>query len=293
MEKHYKQVEFKELICPSCGNVFLGKGKTKYCSPRCKRSAQKKRNKSGVSVTSDIKICKKCGKKYSGQNHKYCSRECFLKRNLSISPDGIILKKCTKCKQIKPVDENYYHSKISFDGFMSQCKICNNENHKQWMSTKRGKRLIRESKNRNIETIRQYNKKILPDRREAEKIRRKTDLSFALKNRIRILMYHSLRSTKNGHKWQELVGYSIKDLRHHLEKQFTEGMTWERFLNGEIHIDHKIPVSIFNFTNPEHLDFQRCWALKNLQPMWAKENISKSNKLQKSFQPALAIGEIS
>jgi len=55
-------------------------------------------------------------------------------------------------------------------------------------------------------------------------------------------------------------------------------------------LDYKIPVSVFNFTTPEHEDFTRCWSLKNLQPMWAKENMSKSAKLEKHFQPRLALG---
>lgn len=45
------------------------------------------------------------------------------------------------------------------------------------------------------------------------------------------------------------------------------------------HIDHKLPVASFNFDSPEHLDFKKCWALENLQPLWAKENISKGAKV--------------
>ena len=102
-------------------------------------------------------------------------------------------------------------------------------------------------------------------------------------------MYTSLRQVKNGRKWQELTGYSLDDLRRHIEKQFKKGMTWERFLAGEIHIDHKIPVSAFNFDSPDHIDFKRCWALKNLQPMWANDNQVKHAKLEKHFQPSLLL----
>ena len=64
-------------------------------------------------------------------------------------------------------------------------------------------------------------------------------------------------------------------------------MIWGNY--GDWHIDHKIPISAFNFTKPEHEDFKRCWALSNLQPLWAKDNISKNAKLEKHFQPSLAI----
>lgn len=66
-------------------------------------------------------------------------------------------------------------------------------------------------------------------------------------------------------------------------------MTWEKYLEGKIHIDHKTPKTVFNFTQPEHEDFKRCWALSNLQPMWANENWSKGTKLTKHFQPSLLL----
>ena len=102
-------------------------------------------------------------------------------------------------------------------------------------------------------------------------------------------MYHSLRHIKNGRKWQALAGYTISELRKHLEKRFTEGMTWELFLSGRIHIDHIIPITAFNYKTSEDRDFKRCWALKNLRPMWANENISKSDRLVKHFQPSLLV----
>jgi hypothetical protein len=54
-------------------------------------------------------------------------------------------------------------------------------------------------------------------------------------------------------------------------------MTWENY--GKWHIDHKRPIASFNFTSYEDPEFKECWALNNLQPMWAKENMSKGNKI--------------
>ena len=44
------------------------------------------------------------------------------------------------------------------------------------------------------------------------------------------------------------------------------------------HIDHIIPQSKLLYDSMDHPNFQKCWALENLQPLWAKDNISKSNK---------------
>jgi len=62
-------------------------------------------------------------------------------------------------------------------------------------------------------------------------------------------------------------------------------MTWENY--GEWHIDHKIPVSAFNFDHIAQGDFKCCWALENLQPLWARDNRTKGSKVQKHFQPML------
>ncbi len=97
----------------------------------------------------------------------------------------------------------------------------------------------------------------------------------------------TLKGNKYGRHWEDLVGYSGEELRQHLEGLFTEGMNWDNY--GKWHVDHKIPKSVFNFTKPEHEDFKRCWALSNLQPMWAIENISKGAKLKKPFQPSLLL----
>ena len=51
-------------------------------------------------------------------------------------------------------------------------------------------------------------------------------------------------------------------------------MTWENY-GKTWHIDHVLPVSIFNHTNEDAVKI--CWNWRNLRPLNAKENISKSN----------------
>lgn len=92
---------------------------------------------------------------------------------------------------------------------------------------------------------------------------------------------------KGGRSWESLVGYSVGDLKEHLEKQFTQGMTWANY--GEWHIDHRVPLSVHNYETPDDIDFQKAWCLSNLQPMWALNNLSKGAKLEKTFQPSLAL----
>jgi len=98
----------------------------------------------------------------------------------------------------------------------------------------------------------------------------------------------SLTESKAGRHWETLVDFTIDQLKMHLEKLFTSEMNWSNY--GSVwEIDHKIPISVHNFERPEDLDFRICWSLKNLQPLERLKNRSKGNKLDKPFQPALAI----
>lgn len=72
----------------------------------------------------------------------------------------------------------------------------------------------------------------------------------------------------------ECLGYKRDQLKMRIEFQFKEGMSWDNY--GEWHIDHKKPIVRFisqGITDPKIIN-----ALSNLQPMWAKENLSKGKK---------------
>jgi hypothetical protein len=71
------------------------------------------------------------------------------------------------------------------------------------------------------------------------------------------------------------IGCALAELSAHLEKQFKNGMTWQNY--GQWHIDHIIPCAKFDLTDSEQQ--RKCFHFSNLQPLWAIENIVKSNKL--------------
>ena len=119
--------------------------------------------------------------------------------------------------------------------------------------------------------------------------RRKINLKFNISEKMRSNINKSIRKNKNGRHWEDLVGYTLKDLVKRLKKTMPKGYTWQDYLECKLHIDHIIPISAHNFTDSNHVDFKRCWALSNLQLLPARENLSKGNKLYKPFQPALKI----
>lgn len=121
------------------------------------------------------------------------------------------------------------------------------------------------------------------------KYRNNKDLKFNLNGKIRSAISLSLKGNKTNKSWEILVDYKLKDLINHLNKTMPYGYCWNDYLNAKLHIDHIIPISVFNFTKPEHTDFKRCWSLSNLRLLPARENLIKNAKLTRPFQPALAL----
>lgn len=174
----------------------------------------------------------------------------------------------------KEYNRQYYiKNKIRLEKVQKQYRIDNREHRKE---------LNKQWRIDNRERRREYNK-------QYERIRRGKDSKYSIGKDMSRAIRYSLKGNKNGHHWEKLVGYTCNDLIKHLKKTLPKSYTWNDFLEGKLHIDHIIPKSVFNFSQPEHQDFKKCWALKNLRLLPAKENLIKSNKLTKPFQPALRI----
>jgi hypothetical protein len=122
--------------------------------------------------------------------------------------------------------------------------------------------------------------------------RYKTNIKYNIDKKIGRAIRYSIKENKSTLRWQDKVGYTTEDLIKHLQKTIPNGYTWKDFLNGKLHIDHIIPISVWNYDNYNHIDFKRCWAMKNLRLLPAKENMSKQDRLTKPFQPALKIKEV-
>jgi len=118
-------------------------------------------------------------------------------------------------------------------------------------------------------------------------LRRKNNLKYILNNRMRANIRKSLKiGTKNKRHWEDLVGYSVKQLKKRLESTMPDGYSWTDFLSGELQVDHIVPISAHNFTSTHHQDFLRCWALSNLQLLTVEENSKKRARLNEPFQPS-------
>ena len=105
-----------------------------------------------------------------------------------------------------------------------------------------------------------------------------TDLNYRLHNYISAAIRKGIR--KNRRSTLDLLGYSIDDLRQHLESLFQPGMSWQNY-GTAWHIDHVIPKSWFELETADGIDeyeLKACWSLRNLQPMNAAENLQKKDR---------------
>lgn len=215
-------------------------------------------------------------------------------------------KVCSKCEEEKNICE-FGNSKSSKDGLLYCCKKCNRERgkkytkenyqkrleqtrnwtrknpqwvynrHKKWREQNRDKlnEMKREWLKKNPEKRKQYRKNYKPRKNEHKKERRHTDIIFHITNkmRTRLWKYLKIHNIKKNNTTFEIVGCTPEQLKEHLEKQFTKGMSWEN--RKEWHIDHIIPLSSAK-TEEELL---KLFHYTNLQPLWATDNIKKGNKL--------------
>jgi hypothetical protein len=120
-------------------------------------------------------------------------------------------------------------------------------------------------------------------RREHLEHRRYYEQKYREEHRLNNNMYWAIRKTlknkKNNKSWENLVGYTVNDLKNHLEQTLPEGYTWQDYLDGKLHIDHILPQKLFVYNSPEDEDFKLCWSLDNLQLLPAEENISKKDSI--------------
>ena len=117
--------------------------------------------------------------------------------------------------------------------------------------------------------------------REKHKIRqrkhRKNNLSVRLLENARSRVYAALKGKVKSAKTMELIGCTIEYLKTYLESQFVKGMKWDNYGRYGWHIDHIIPCAVFDMSN--HKEQKECFHFSNLQPLWAEDNLRKSNKV--------------
>lgn len=118
-------------------------------------------------------------------------------------------------------------------------------------------------------------KQIITQHNEYLKNKLKTDINYKILHNLRSRLNLALNGKVKSKNTLNLLGCSIDELKAHLQSKFIEGMQWNN--HGQWHIDHVIPCSKFDLT--KEAEQQKCFHYSNLQPLWAIDNIKKSNNI--------------
>ena len=129
--------------------------------------------------------------------------------------------------------------------------------------------------------------RIRANQRKMDNDRRRNDPAYCIKNRLRSRFHKALKAGLASKAWRtsELLGCDPAQLKQHIESQFITGMSWNN--RHAWHVDHIIPLSAFNLTDPE--EQKRACHFTNLKPLWAKLNQKKHARLPASPQPQLRL----
>jgi len=168
---------------------------------------------------------------------------------------------------LKKRKENYLKNRI--DILESQ-----KEYHKIH-SKEYSKRAMKYNKN-HPEYIKNYQKtlKFKEYKKEYERNKRRTNINFKISRNLRTRIWSVLKGKLKSEHTLELLGCSIKQLKEHLHIQFRLGMSWSNY--GKWEVDHIRPCSNFNLSKTE--EQYKCFNYTNLQPLWEKDNLAKSDK---------------
>lgn len=185
-------------------------------------------------------------------------------------------KTCKLCKLTKPLTEfspaAKYKDKQYYRG---ECKECNRVEQSLDQSSQIKYR--NSEKGKKVKSDYKKTRKYREQQTSYEINRYNTDPLFKAKRllRRRILSALEAKYWTKKFKFSEYIGCTLPELILHLQSKFTEGMTWENHGMKGWHIDHIIPLS--SATSEEEM-YKLCH-YTNLQPLWALDNIKKSNKI--------------
>ena len=134
---------------------------------------------------------------------------------------------------------------------------------------------IKQYRQANRERTKQWHQANKEKRNKQDRKRRANDPVFRMIGSLRSGLSRAMNGTSKHAPTLELLGCTPEHFRFHLEQQFTDGMTWSNY--GEWHMDHIIPCASFDQKDPEQ---QRiCWHYTNYQPLWAEDNLRKSDTI--------------
>lgn len=175
-------------------------------------------------------------------------------------------KECKKCQTIKNIED--FHSHINKNGTKvcsSCCMSCRKEIAKTWNKLNKEKHAKHQAKWRSLNRELDI----------ARSTKRLEKVEHRIKSRLRSRLRDAIKNNQKSGSAVRDLGCSIAEFKLYIESKFQPGMGWDNWSVSGWHLDHIEPLDKFDLTDPEQL--KKACHYTNLQPLWAKDNLTKSN----------------
>ena len=178
--------------------------------------------------------------------------------NIEFDASRKSVKYCSNCRIIKNREiwkkhrDSHKESRHAYDKEYRKA-------HKQEIST------------RMVEYNKSYKQNHREERKEYRKNKFEEDLNYKIEHNVRSKL-HTFFKSKDDNLYSDLVGCSLNQFKRWLEYNFDRNMNWSNY-GAYWHMDHVIPVCVFDLSNDEHLKF--CFNWKNTRPLEASVNVSR------------------
>ena len=217
-------------------------------------------------------MCVKCYK------HQYYlkSKEVYKQRNANIPKD--ILKQRKHEEYLRHKQDYIDRAKKRSIEKKEEVAIYKKEyaiKNREHLLEKRRERYLTIEKEANKQRYLQNKEKYYSKRKQWHDKKLETDPLYAMKLKVRHMISGSFKrkNISKNDKTEEILGCSIEEFIVYLQSKFEDGMTLEN--HGEWHIDHIIPLA----TAQTEEDVIKLCHYTNLQPLWAKDNLTKKDRL--------------
>ena len=223
-------------------------------------------------------ICSQCNKEFnpSSQGQKYCSKKCY---NIILKIYNKNYKQSDKYKEAikkyRQSDKGKEATKIARNKYRQSDK--GKESLKKYNQSDAGKKTLKDYfENMSEEKKAKYKNDRSKFFLNYYRKRRKEPLFRLISNlRSRTSIILKSKTLRKNSGMLKILGCTLPELKNHLEKKFLPGMNWSNNSSDGWHVDHIIPISSAKTTE----GIIRLCHYKNLQPLWAAENIRKGNKI--------------
>lgn len=185
-------------------------------------------------------------------------------------------KICSKCKLEKSVSD-FNISSRNKTGYRCECRDCQKliyQNNSTYYKNKRKKRYQKNTEKELLRNKNYYiNNRDIIIKQKLNKLKSDLNLRILSNLRSRICQFVKSKKIHKDNQTRNILGIDLEGFKKYLEIKFQPYMTWDNY--GEWHIDHIIPL---NSANSEEELYKLCH-YTNLQPLWAKDNLSKGCKI--------------